>query len=154
MAWVFSGSRKSGAGRFLADLDGTVICVVDFASALISIGAVHSADNEALWLEANTEAIPPIGTACTLVIAAQESAVEAVRVLVGVDGSLSVASEALSFTQLVDRAKPLSRLQDEVVLRIEGAIGVDIDRLLDLKRRLIEAGVPIRAVRIDTDRSE
>ncbi|MFQ5494357.1 MAG: YdjY domain-containing protein [Phycisphaerae bacterium] len=67
--WVFSGSR-SGSGRFAADAEGTVACVVDFETALISVGAVHSADNDALWLEANTDAIPPIGTACTLLIRA------------------------------------------------------------------------------------
>lgn len=66
--WVFSGSRRTQSGRFAADIDGTVICVVDFESALISVGTLHSADNELLWLSANTQAIPPIGTICTLLI--------------------------------------------------------------------------------------
>ncbi len=66
--WVFAGSRTFDNGRFGADGDGTVICVVDFDTALIALGSLHTADNERLWLTANTEAIPPTGTACTLLI--------------------------------------------------------------------------------------
>lgn len=66
--WVFAGSKTWDDGRFGADVDGTVICVVDFETALIAVGALHSADNELLWLEANTERIPKVGTPCTLMI--------------------------------------------------------------------------------------
>ena len=68
LPWVFAGSRKTSAGRFGADADGTVICVVDFDSALITVGSLHSADNDQLWLRANAKEIPPIGTACTLLV--------------------------------------------------------------------------------------
>jgi hypothetical protein len=68
LKWVFAGSRTLKSGRFGADVDGTVVCVVDFETALIAPGARHSADNEALWLAANTRAIPPTGTTCTLLI--------------------------------------------------------------------------------------
>jgi len=66
--WVFAGSRTFDNGRFGADADGTVICVVDFDTALIAVGSLHTADNEQLWLTANTEAIPPIDTPCTILI--------------------------------------------------------------------------------------
>ncbi len=66
--WVFAGSRTFDNGRFGADVDGTVICVVDFDTALIGLGSLHTADNEGLWLAANTEAIPPAGSSCTLLI--------------------------------------------------------------------------------------
>ena len=68
IGWVFSGSRTDQEGRFTADGEGTVICVVDFETALITVNALHSADNALLWLRANTKAIPPVGTACTLLI--------------------------------------------------------------------------------------
>lgn len=68
--WVFAGSHKAPDGRFTADLDGTIACVVDFDSALIALGTSHSADNEALWLRANPKEIPPLGTSCTLMIRA------------------------------------------------------------------------------------
>lgn len=79
--WVFSGSvqrqsaaselsREAGADepRFAADSEGTVVCVVDFESALISLSTRYSADDAELWLSANPQAIPSPGTRCTLVI--------------------------------------------------------------------------------------
>ncbi len=66
--WVLAGSRTLPDGRYLADLDGTIACLVDFESALITLGSRHSADNEELWLVANTNEIPPRGTKVTLLI--------------------------------------------------------------------------------------
>jgi len=71
--WVFAGSRTWTDGRFAADPDGTVVGVVDFDTALISVGELHSADNELLWLEANTSEIPPLGAKCTLLIQAAQT---------------------------------------------------------------------------------
>jgi hypothetical protein len=68
--WVFCGSRRFGQGTFGADADGTVVCVVDFSTALIGLAEPHSADNALLWVVANTEQIPPQGTQCTLLIRA------------------------------------------------------------------------------------
>jgi len=68
LTWVFSGSMAREEGGFAADADGTVACVVDFDSALIALSTPHSADNEELWLNANTKEVPPIGTRCTLVV--------------------------------------------------------------------------------------
>ena len=64
--WVFAGSRRLPDGGFAADREGTVICVVDFASAVIALPETHTADNAALWLEADPEQIPPLGTTCVL----------------------------------------------------------------------------------------
>lgn len=76
LSWVFSGSRVMEEGRFGADVEGTVVCVVDFDTALISVGGLHSADDEQLWLRANPRTIPARGTKCKLVItaAAEDSA--------------------------------------------------------------------------------
>ena len=68
--WVFCGSRTFAKGVFGADVDGTVICVVDFEAALIGLSESHSADNAVLWVAARTENIPPRGTPCTLLIRA------------------------------------------------------------------------------------
>lgn len=70
LIWVFSGSRVMEEGRFGADVEGTVVCVVDFDTALISVGGLHSADDEQLWLRANPRTIPARGTKCKLVITA------------------------------------------------------------------------------------
>jgi hypothetical protein len=67
--WLFTGSLFSQRdGSFAADYDGNVISVVDFGTELIGLGEFHSADNDALWLSAFTERIPPIGTPCTIVL--------------------------------------------------------------------------------------
>lgn len=71
--WVFSGSMPTQDGYLLADLDGTIITVVDFESALVSVPASHTSANEDLWLRANTAQIPPVGTAVTVIVRAAES---------------------------------------------------------------------------------
>ncbi|MCP4250308.1 MAG: hypothetical protein GY778_24965 [bacterium] len=71
--WIFCGSRQFPGGAFGADVDGTVVCVVDFDTALISLPESHSADNALLWVTANTERIPPMGTECTLLFRAAEN---------------------------------------------------------------------------------
>ncbi len=106
--WVFAGSRTLRDGRFAADVDGTVVCVVDFESALISLGALHSADTELLWLAANTEAIPPIGTPCTLLI--RSAAGRTIMVDVANDATLHRDGKAVS---AADLARVVGRLAGE-----------------------------------------
>ena len=66
--WVFAGSTRTPQGDISADQEGTVIAVVDFPSAIIAWPERKSADNEQLWLRANPDAIPPIGTPVTILI--------------------------------------------------------------------------------------
>ncbi len=66
--WLFTGSARDEKGRFRADLDGTVVTVVNFDSSLLSLPESHSESNADLWLVANTKAIPPIGTRVTLIL--------------------------------------------------------------------------------------
>ncbi|MBN2562859.1 MAG: hypothetical protein JXQ75_18205 [Phycisphaerae bacterium] len=68
MHWLFTGSRRLENGAFQANIDGTVVTVVDFASSLLALPGSHSSANAQLWLGANTEAIPPIGTKVTLIL--------------------------------------------------------------------------------------
>jgi hypothetical protein len=65
--WTFQGSRREG-DTFMADEDGTIVCVVDFDSALVGLAEPHSSSNAELWAAANTAKVPPIGTACTVII--------------------------------------------------------------------------------------
>jgi len=67
-SWVFAGSVRFEDGAFAADVEGTVVTVVDFASALIALSESHTADNASLWLEPDPQRIPPVGTRCTLLI--------------------------------------------------------------------------------------
>jgi hypothetical protein len=70
--WLFCGSRKFPDDVFGADIDGTVVSVVDFDTTLIGLAESHSSDNALLWLAADTDKIPPLGTPCTLIIRAAE----------------------------------------------------------------------------------
>lgn len=65
--WVFAGSRDV-AGSFGANGDGTIVCVVNFDTALIAPDALHTADNSALWLAANEKRVPAAGTQCHVFI--------------------------------------------------------------------------------------
>jgi hypothetical protein len=66
--WLFSGSERLEDGAFQANIEGTVVTVVDFPSSLLSLGASHSSSDAELWLTALTEAIPAIGTPVTLIL--------------------------------------------------------------------------------------
>jgi hypothetical protein len=65
--WVFCGSRTDG-GKFAADMDGTIACVVDFSTALIGLAESHSASDSELWVLADKNRVPRQGTACTVII--------------------------------------------------------------------------------------
>jgi hypothetical protein len=66
--WVFCGSRVDETGRFAADSDGTIVCVVDFDSAVVGVAGNYTADNDALWLAADPHMIPELGTTCTVIL--------------------------------------------------------------------------------------
>lgn len=103
--WVFAGSRRMGEGGFGADLDGTVICVVDFDTALISLRDLHSADNELLWLAANPDAIPPVGTLCTLLIRGAGKGRISYEVAVRADGTLRLQGTSVSVRNILERCR-------------------------------------------------
>lgn len=63
--WVFAGSNRIQQ-QFGADVDGTIICVVDFDTALIAPAESHSADNAELWLAVNRNRVLPKGAPCRL----------------------------------------------------------------------------------------
>jgi len=67
-SWVFAGSQRTEDGRFAANVEGTVATVVNFTSALLALPADLSDVDSELWLGAKTEAIPPEGTAVTLIL--------------------------------------------------------------------------------------
>ncbi len=66
--WVFVGSLAMPDGAYAADSTGEVVTVSNFATTLIDVPFESSADNSQLVYQANTEAIPPVGTAVEVVI--------------------------------------------------------------------------------------
>ena len=98
LSWVFAGSRSTSDGRFAGDAEGTVVALVDFEAALIAVGALHTSDNDALWLEARTEAIPPVGTPCRLMVSA---AVLRLEVDLAPDGSIQLDGRVIKVDEIV-----------------------------------------------------
>jgi hypothetical protein len=105
--WVFAGSKSMANGRFGADVDGTVVALVDFETAIIAVGALHTADNERLWLAAYTEAIPPMGTPCTLLIRRGDDGARELRIDLFKDGTWSAEGRFLTTGELAKRAESL-----------------------------------------------
>jgi hypothetical protein len=68
--WLFTGSERTEEGQFAADIEGTVITVVDFPSSLLSLPVSHTSSDAQLWLKTNTVRIPPIGTKVVVILRA------------------------------------------------------------------------------------
>jgi hypothetical protein len=71
--WVFAGSQfvrdeRTGREVYLADMDGELVCVANFASAVLDVPIESSAANAALMFRCFAERIPPIGTPVTLIL--------------------------------------------------------------------------------------
>ena len=136
--WVFAGSLESG-GRFGADIDGTVISVVDFPTPLIALDVSHVSDNEALWLMSNTDAIPPVGTKCVLVI----RAVAGRRIVVAVrpDGTLLLDADPATPERVAKLVEGASTADRPAVVRIEpvGEVGGDV--LMGAVDSIVAAGI-------------
>ena len=144
--WIFSGSRTLDGGRFGADLDGTVVCVVDFDTALITVGDLHSADNELLWLEANTDAIPPVGTRCTLLI--QAGSEPAIQIDLSGDGLLTRHGKTVSVEAVAKLALAFPQRDGKpaVILRVEAGVSKSVrQRVVDSLHR---AGVARASVEV------
>ena len=68
--WVFAGSffvtdEKTNEAYYQAE-SGDLICVANFATAMLDIASNSSATNDDLMFEAYTENVPPVGTPVTI----------------------------------------------------------------------------------------
>lgn len=149
-AWVFSGSYATSEGQFAADADGTVMCVVDFASALIAVPALHTSANEALWIAANTDKIPPIGTKVTLVI----GAAEAIRfeISIGPRGELTHDKKAMSMKRLVERIKLFQEDHRSTAIVIHADPAAPRELVTRVEETIRLEVIPGTEVRIETPR--
>lgn|GEM_PF-686600 len=151
LEWIFSGSRTFGSGRFGADADGTVVCVVDFDTALIAAAGLHSAENESLWLVARTDRIPPVGTPCKLLISAARTPAIVVDLMPGGVFILRRNGKQTTPQELAGLLERGSAGQDRVQLTIEPAEGVPddaVDRCIDA---LVKAGIQRSVVEVRRD---
>ncbi|MBI1825260.1 MAG: hypothetical protein HY287_06415 [Planctomycetes bacterium] len=137
--WVFAGATKNPDGHFPADTVGTVACVVDFDTSVISLDATHTSDNADLWLEADMDSIPPEGTPVTLLI---RSAVRRrIEFQIGNDGSLTLSGEPISLKAAIATVNNTKTEDVTTLIAIKAAPQVPQSRIDDVTDALTGAGV-------------
>lgn len=68
--WVFVGSALLDDGAYLADETGEIVSVANFPASVVDVPFPSSTNQDSLAFAANTEVIPPVGTAVTVVLIA------------------------------------------------------------------------------------
>ncbi|MEP0843560.1 MAG: hypothetical protein HRF43_12730 [Phycisphaerae bacterium] len=149
--WVFAGSLPLEDGRGLAaDVEGTVIALVDFPTSLIALAEEHSESNDQWWLRHATPRIPPVGTPARLIIRPAPW-----RLRLEEDGRLRLHGQPIARADLIRRLA--KAVEEDPAQRVEIIVPEKADRrhakeLLDAIRR-----VPVReeglAVLDETGRS-
>jgi hypothetical protein len=146
--WVFAGAMVNAEGEFAADMEGTIACVVDFPSALIAVGALHSSDDSALWLAANTKRIPPQGTRCTLIIRARDGG--DVPIAVSPQGALVFGGEVVTAGEVVVLLKRRATAERKPAVVLHGEKDVDQAKLAQAAKELQSAGIEAGRIRFAT----
>jgi len=74
--WLFTGSvfqQEAGSALYMADLNGTVVSLVNFGDDLLSRPTHRTPDNDEQAWTANLATVPPMGTAVTLRLTAMKA---------------------------------------------------------------------------------
>lgn len=146
--FVFAGSRSLDGGSFGADSEGTVICLVDFDTALVAVGSSHSADNEQLWLAANTDAIPPVGTTCTMVIRAADYACAVIALTVVPGGVLREGDRVVAPDAVARKLRAAAMGGQHETLVLRSASDATVADVRSALNALTGAGVDPRFVEV------
>jgi hypothetical protein len=147
LPWVFAGARTLRDGRFGADTEGTVVAVVDFDTALIAVGELHTADNEQLWLAARKTAIPPVGTACRLLIRSPKDR-NVKKLNLTADGTLREGQTPVSINELVAFLRQRAEGEPPRLLVIEPVQDPANERLRSTIQSLHQAGIDARDIEL------
>lgn len=144
--WVFAGSVVGADKTLLCDRSGTAIAVVDQADSLLTLSRNYDDADAELWAAANTERIPPVGTAVHLVLSAARPMP---RFDARVDhlGELHFAQRIVAPADLADLILLARRIEPRRVqeIRFDGTLRSDRRRFLATLRA---AGVGEEAIRI------
>ena len=132
-AWVFVGSEVLPDGRYLADLSGDMICISNFADAIVDVPLESSASNALLCFRANSPEIPPLATPVQVVIAPQADRAGSAdaRVTMDIDrlGRLSIDGRRIMPSDVPSWARSYKARHErgDVVLRVDSrALAYDI----------------------------
>lgn len=146
LPWVFAGSVRASDGTFGADEEGTIVCVVDFSTAMIAVGALHTSSDDELWLAANTELIPPVGTRCTLMIG--QAGPKPIVVEMHAGGTLLADGKEISVARLGEMAgrKGSEQVTGGVVLLADPTVPKEaVDRTV---KALVDHGLQRQTIRV------
>ena len=143
--WVFVGSRVLPDGPYQADMDGDVISVSNFASSVIDVPFESTDANARLEFEANTDAIPPVGTAVEVTIqplpGAQQSPYARAMVEVYSDGQLLADGQPMAGEALEAWARRLAAAHAQAQVTVRAAGSAPVQHVWQVRRALAEAGV-------------
>jgi hypothetical protein len=146
LRWVFAGSGFYGEDkRFMADLEGTIITVVNFGSALIALDTLHSDANAELWLSANTEKIPARGTKCTLLIRSASREREIIEV--HPDGRMTQYGVSITPQEIVEMLKRPTAARKEPFLLVRRVEGTTEEVAARAIQELVKAGLDRNRIR-------
>ena len=102
--WIFIGSEIMPDGRYWADVDGEIISVANFASAVLDVPFESSDKNAQLDFEANARVVPPVKTPVEIILSPKAGAEKSphARVLLEIDrfGRFRVAGRGILATDL------------------------------------------------------
>jgi len=141
--WVFAGSIRLSDGSVAADRSGVGVALVDFSDSLVCLSHSYSSRAPELWVEANSDAIPPVGTRVRVLF--RPARPRDYRVAVDFRGQLAVDGRWTAPDDLADLLRLTCKLDPQRVqlIRVEEALRSDVQLV---QRRLAECGVPSDAV--------
>ncbi len=152
--WVFVGSELLPDGAYWADATGEVITVSNFPSTLIDVPFESTTSNAELLYQANTDAIPPLGTMVEVVITPLAGAETAdyARASIAIDrnGDIHADDRIMAIDEVSDWAMDFMRVhkRGEVVIRTDPLALSDRIRQVRLELRI--AGVyQVHEMRMD-----
>jgi hypothetical protein len=142
--WVFAGSQRLSDGTLAADRSGAGVALVSFSDSLLALSGGHSSRDVELWIAANTDAIPPEGTAVRLVL--RPARPRPRRLQLDFRGAASVNGRHVTREDLADLLWLGRQLEPESVqtIHVQGTLQSDVTRL---EQTLRARGVPADAFR-------
>lgn len=142
--WVFAGSLLLPDHTLAADRSGVGVALVDFPDSLITLSRGYPSDYSAMWVEANTEQIPPRGTRVCLVL--RRARPREYRVHADFRGALFVDGRYASRADLADLLQLARQLDPDRVQPIDLAGMLETDARA-LRIDLLRLGCPADSFR-------
>lgn len=121
--WVFVGSQVLADGRYLADIEGTIVSVSNFASSVIDVPFESSDKSQSLAFDVNSQALPPLKTPVEVIITPDAHESPHARVLVELDrlGRIRAGGEDIARDKLLDWAQQYLLRRPELMVTVRTA---------------------------------